>query len=76
LLTGYRVLTTGVTGQVGSAVARYLAEHNDVVGVARRRPGDGRTVDTEVYAPCRVGWCDAARRTIAGRYPGTAAQSQ
>jgi nucleoside-diphosphate-sugar epimerase len=39
---------TGVTGQVGSAVARYLAEHNDVVGVARRRPGDGRTVDAEV----------------------------
>jgi nucleoside-diphosphate-sugar epimerase len=40
LLTG-----CGVTGQVGSAVARYLDGHNDVVGVAPPGPGDQRSID-------------------------------
>ena len=39
-LDGARILITGPTGQVGLPVALALAEHNDVIGVARF--GDAR----------------------------------
>jgi nucleoside-diphosphate-sugar epimerase len=35
MLRGARVLMTGVTGQVGSSIARLLAPHNEILGLAR-----------------------------------------
>ena len=41
-MEGRRVLITGPTGQVGLPVALALAEHNDVIGVARFGDGAAR----------------------------------
>jgi nucleoside-diphosphate-sugar epimerase len=35
VISGERILVTGVSGTIGSALARYLAEENEVWGVAR-----------------------------------------
>jgi nucleoside-diphosphate-sugar epimerase len=35
MLTGARVLMTGITGQVGSSIASLLAPHNEILGLAR-----------------------------------------
>jgi nucleoside-diphosphate-sugar epimerase len=40
MLTGKRVLMTGITGQVGASIASILSPHNDIVGLARyTKPG-------------------------------------
>lgn len=42
MLTGARILVTGVTGQVAGPLARSLAADNEVFGAARFRKGRGR----------------------------------
>jgi len=52
MLKGARVLMTGITGQVGSSIARILAPHNEILGLARfSREGSREAVEAMGIAP-------------------------
>lgn len=62
-MRGERVLLTGATGQIGFPLARRLAEHNEVWGVARfRDPADRARVDAAGIRPVA---CDVASGDLA-----------
>jgi nucleoside-diphosphate-sugar epimerase len=58
VITGERILVTGVTGSVGRELAMYLAEENEVWGLARFAGGDVRSSEhfraVATPAPTRV----------------------
>ena len=57
-MRGERVVITGVTGQIAFGLAKHLAEHNDVFGVARfSRPGSHDAVIEAGITPIE---CDIA----------------
>jgi UDP-glucuronate 4-epimerase len=65
LLTDCRILMTGLTGQVGSAVARQLAEHNEVIGVARfSRPEAWEAVRAMGVEPVRCDYVEGDLRVV------------
>jgi UDP-glucuronate 4-epimerase len=52
MLTGARLLMTGMTGQVGSSIARLLAPHNEIMGIARfTREGSREAVEAMGITP-------------------------
>ena len=40
MLSGEKILITGVSGQIAGPLARYLAKDNEVWGIARFRPAE------------------------------------
>jgi len=52
MLTNARVLMTGLTGQLGGSIARLLAPHNEIYGLARYgRPGSREAVEAMGITP-------------------------
>ena len=58
MITGKRILMTGLTGQVGGSLAEQLAPHNEVLGLARySKPGSRAAVEALGVVPVT---CDYA----------------
>lgn len=66
-----RIIVTGATGNVGTAVLRRLRREPDVelVGVARRLPGAGSPYDEVAWHSCDVG-APGAQDVLAGIFAG------
>ena len=55
MLTGQRILVTGVTGAIALPVARFLAKDNEVFGAARfDDPSRQEEVEAAGISPCKV----------------------
>ncbi len=64
VLRGEKILITGVTGQIAFPLAAFLAQHNDVWGLARfSDPGSRRQVDALGVSTVK---CDLASGNLSG----------
>ncbi|MGE0308563.1 MAG: NAD-dependent epimerase/dehydratase family protein, partial [Acidimicrobiia bacterium] len=64
MLSGKRVLMTGITGQVGASIASILAPHNEIVGMARySKAGSREAVEAIGVTPLH---CDYTQGNFEG----------